>query len=380
MDCQRRLSLVEQLPNDCMGCVLSFLFLHELNALSLSSPRLNQASIESTHLYTSADGAFMSERQLKAIISKFKSLQVLYLHGLASIGDALFDILNGATTTLREIYLYDCCLSCWSSTTLTLDNLTHLTIAGGSIRADLESFVSSNHLQSVTIGQCTSLRDEHIHDLCHQLQTTLVDLSLNQCLKLHSPRIQGSSLKHLSLKGCFAMEELPDFDCPMLKSLSLSFCFQLKGACIQNVTNQLEYLTNLSLVKCPLLTSLSIHSSSLQSCDVSLSNNLQNLTLHCASLLHLDTVSCTSLQEVTIVSSSLVTLNLSMLPMNELELHTPALVNLRLCGCQRLTDSHVHIHAPILLEVDICGTSVTPELHFLANVSNVKQDGVSTLL
>lgn len=379
MDCRRNLSLIEQLPSDCMGSVLSFLFLHELNSLSLSSSRLNQATIETTHLYTSANEAFVSENQLESLVSKFKSLKVLYLHGLAPVGDALFDILNGAATTIREIHLYDCCLSCWSSTTLTLDHLTHLTIAGGSIRADLESFVSSNHLQSVTIGQCTSLRDEHIHDLCYRLKKTLEDLSLNQCLKLHSPKIQGSSLRHLNLKGCFAMEDLPDFDCPLLTSLSLSFCFQLKGACIQNLMNQLEHLTDLSLVMCPLLTSLSIHSSSLQSCDISLSNNLQDLNLHCNLLLHLDTVSCTSLREVTIVSSSLTALNLSMLPMNELELHTPALVNLRLCGCQRLTDSHVHIYAPKLMEADICGTSLASELLFLKHVSHVKH-GVSTLL
>jgi hypothetical protein len=376
----RLASLLEELPPDCTRSVLSFLFLDDLQSLSLSSSLMKRASTDTTHLFTSADGALMSERRLRSLLRRYAGLNVLKLHGLAPVGDELFGILNQASSTLKEIYLYDCCLSFWCPTALDLDHLTHVTIAGGSIRAEFGSVIKSNSLQALSIAQCASLGDEHLFDMGQRLKTTLEILSLKQCLQVKEPKIQCDALRHLSVLGCFALKDLPEFRCPRLTSLCLSFCFRLEGGLIQKVVNQLDHLTDLTLINCPRLTDLTIQSPTLKACCVSLSNNLRELALYCEALAHLDTVSCATLETVRVVSSSLSTLNLSMLPLVDLDLCTPALVELRLSGCEKLRNSRVQIHGPSLREVDICGTQLSHGLHFLKHVPTIKRSGATTTI
>jgi hypothetical protein len=369
-------SLLEGLPPDCTRGVLSFLFLDYLLSLSLSSSLMKRASTDATHLFTSANGALMSERQLRSLLRRYGRLNVLKLHGPAPVGDELFGILNQAScaSNLKEIYLYDCCLSYWCPTALDLDHLTHVTIAGGSIRAEFGSVIKSNSLQSLSIAQCASLGDQHLFDMSQRLKTTLETLYVKQCLQVRKPRIQCDALRHLSLLGCFALKDLPDFRCPRLVSLCLSFCFRLEGSLIQNVVNQLDHLTDLTLVNCPHLTALTIQSSTLKACNVSLSHRLRDLFLDCDALTYIDTVSCATLETVTVVSSKLSTLNLSMLlSLVELDLSTPALIELRLCGCEKLVDSRVRIHGPSLRELDICGTQLSHGLPFWKHIPIIRR-------
>ncbi len=365
---------LEEMPPDCMKCILIYLCLCDLQSLSLSSSQLYHTSRDATHLFMSSH-ALMDQRRLQSILLKYKSLNVLHLHGLASVGDALFDVINHTVaTTVREIYLSGCSISphC-QTTTLKLDNLTHLKISGGSLPINFGTLLSSNHqLQYFAIGPCFSLRDCDIGHLFCQRHSVLETLYLHQCYRLKAPKIQVPALRHLQLMGCVALEDLPDFDCPQLTSLNLTFCYRLEGVVIQKLIQSLgESLIHLSLVRGPLLTSLNIHSPTLQSCNVSLSNNLRDLALYCHSLQSLNTVACSSLEKVTIVSSAMEALNLSTLPrLRELDLHLPALVQLRLSGCQHLVDGHVHVHAPALQEVDIGGTRLSPRL--FAHVPKLK--------
>ena len=321
------LSHLELLGQDTLNCIMSYMYLDELAVLALVSHRLHRSISDTTHLYMcdspmsrssvrtqqpsqvssssssslsthssssssqqrserrmAVPESHMSEKGLRKLLQRFQSLNVLHLHGLAAVGDNLFSILNQSPTAgkLHRISLHGCCLSYWCPTKLELENLTHVTISGGSIRVDFGSFIasSSSQLKALSIGQCSSLRDDKVSDMSHKLQHQLEELSLHQCLRVKKPVLQFSKLTRLNLMGCFALADMPRFDCPSLETLVLSFCFQLDGRIIQNVVDSLHNIRNLSLVKCPGMTRLRLQNyRHLETLNVSLSNNLQRLDL-----------------------------------------------------------------------------------------------------
>ena len=306
-----QLSPLEEFGQDVMNTMLSFLYLDEFQTLSTVSKRMNDAVTYTSHIHMSdaaipqsqhvqqqqqqhrRSEAHLTEDGLRKLLRRFRSLNVLTLYGLAPVGDHLFSILNESPTahTLHRLSLHGCCLSYWCPTTLQLQNLTHVTVTGGSIRVAFGSFFasSSDHLQSLSIGQCSSLRDENVTDMVVGLQDQLQQLTLHQCLRVKKPTLRFSRLTQLNLLGCFSLSDLPDFDCPSLTLLVLSFCFQLDGSVIQRVVNRLPQLEHLGLVKCPGLIRLELtHNPLLQRLNVSLSNNLQYLQLHCPKLVQLE--------------------------------------------------------------------------------------------
>jgi hypothetical protein len=378
-------SPLEQMPPDLMKNILSYLFLDDFDALNLVSHRLREAVTWADHVYMNERSmrashhheAHMTAAVMRKLLQRYESLNVLHLYGLAAVGDHLFSILNESASaqTLQRISLHGCCLSYWCPTSLQLKHLTHVTIMGGSIRVAFGSFITTSlQLKSLAIGQCSSLRDENVRDITERLKHTLESLSLHQCLRVKKPILQFENLTSLSLMGCFALSDLPKFHCPMLKSLCLSFCFHLEGAVIQQIVDSLEHMEHLTLIKCPRLVELTICSETLQTTNVSLSNQLRTLHLSCPQLSKLEAASCTALTSFSLQSHSIQELQLTMLPVfANAHVASESLQRLLLAGCQGLVDAH--IRCPNLAFMDICGTPLSPEC--FARVQVVKHGGSS---
>lgn len=384
-----RHALLEEVAPDVMKNVFSYLFLDELDILSLVSKRINEGVAGADHLHMnqsiirtsngSSHEAHITEAGMRKLLQRYDSLNVLHLHGLAAVGDNLFSILNESPSarTLHQISLHGCCLSYWCPTSLQLQHLTHVTITGGSIRVAFGSFITSSlKLQSLTIGQCSSLQDENVKDITSRLRSTLETLSLHQCLRVKKPVLQFDKLTSLNLMGCFALSDLPNFHCPALKSLALSFCFRLDGGLIQRIVDSLPEIEHLTLVKCPLLRELKIFSDTLQTLNVSLSNNLEILALCTPGLQTLEATSCTSLRSFQLDSKCIQELKLTMLPLQNAHVASPSLTKLKLSGCDGLVDAQ--LLCPNLDFVDICGTPLSPNL-FRGKVKFLKH-GVTTTM
>lgn len=390
-------SKLENLPKDCMNVTLSFLYLDEFCILSRVSRRFFEAVSRTSHLYMSnsplgrsnnseRDSPVVTRRQavpeahinqngLRTLLQRFQSLSVLHLHGLAGVGDSLFSVLNESPTasTLKQISLNGCYLSYWCPTALELDNLTHVNISGGSIRSAFGSFTSSSNLQSLAIGQCSSLRDEHIIEMAYRLHNQLEHLSLHQCLRVKKPQLQFERLKTLKLMGLFSLTNLPKFSCPNLRELSISFCLGLENKVIQKIVSSLPYLEQLSLVKCPLLRSLEIRSPTLKTLNLSLSNSLEILEIICENLSILEMVSCKSLKSVQMASNRVKGLNFSLLSIEKLNVNSSSLQKLKLSGCLKLPKDHCVLQCPGLETVDISGAHSSLEEKFAeTNVQVIK--------
>ena len=260
----------------------------------------------------------VSDQILTRLLSRYQNLRTLHLSGMGAIGDSLFSILNRvkAARYIQSLSLDGVSLTYWCQDALQLENLQELRIASCSIRASLQLLVGVSNagnggqlsstsgngseensttrtrnttrststttstttisqqpriskLQSLSISQGSSLRDDQLRALLTHLNGTLKNLSLTQCLRLRSPRIAMEQLEKLNLMGSFALQDLPALQCPMLRSLNLSFCFRLSNDSIRSIVNALSsQLEELVLAKCLLLQDLSLESKTLQNLDI----------------------------------------------------------------------------------------------------------------
>lgn len=380
---------LEELSPDTADILLSFLSMPDYAALSLVSKRMHACVTAATHLHMPpttvpsitdrkenipAQLAPQSvlrfdENSLRRLLERYESLNVLELKGLAAVGDNLFKVLNdsSASSTIHRLELEGVSLTYWCHDKLDLPNLKHLRISGASIRASLASLFGTR-LQSLSIGLCASIRDDQVQELVH-LNPALVNLELQQCLRIKKPTIAFDEVQRLSLMGCFGLGDLPRFHCPKLRHLDLSFCFRLPNKCIQSIVDGLENLEELTLVKCPTLTTLTIASESIRVINLNYSNNLQTLRLCCPNLVHLENVACSSLSTLIIDDAlSLTSLHLSHLPLTRLEVTSPMLRRLNLANCREL--NHCCIRCPRLEMVNV-KNSRTVALRFCREVREV---------
>jgi hypothetical protein len=306
---------MEELPQDATNTMLSFLTYPDYQELSLVSKRLHDIVSHASHLFMmdSFSSSYtrlslladigkrplemhLDEARLRRLLKRYPSLNVLHLHGLAGVGDNLFAVLNEspASSTITQLSLHGCSLSYWCPNSLALANLRHIRISGGSIRAAFGSLLSAcSSLQSLSIGQCSSLRDENIADLVQSLCDKLENLSLHQCLRVKNPVLQFDNLQSLNMMGCFALTNFPRFRCPTLQRLDLSFCFRLDGPRIRNVVQALPVLQELVLVKCPGIENFIIEDApELKTINISLCSNLRHLELHCPKLIYVEVSFC----------------------------------------------------------------------------------------
>jgi hypothetical protein len=393
---------LETLPCDAMNLVLSFLRFSDFSSMSQVSRVTNLVVTYSSHLFmedldqyrtseysgcenanvasvahAQPDLVRLDERSLQRLLERFKSLRVVELSGLAPVGDSLFRILNrsAAAKTIQSLSLNGVSLTYWCPDTLNLTNLHHLRITRGSIRVSLKSLFRSDsfNLKSLSIGQCSSLRDAQVADMVERLGHSLTCLSLNQCLRIHSLTLQFKNLGRLSLMGCFALSALDRFSCPALKTLDLSFCFRLDTNEIHKALSDTPLLEELILVKCPALTQLELDRTPLlRILNVNFCHKLHSLRALTPSLERLETLGCTGL-EILVMDAThakkLLALNLSVLPaLTRLEVCARHLQCLDLAGCRRL-DS-VSLDCPALHTVNLRG-SRTVALRFCKSVRRV---------
>jgi hypothetical protein len=391
---------IESISTDTMNVLLSFLNFDDYLSLSLVSKQFNRAISRASHLVmeepsestsgkvTDYSNSSMADRQrgetirfdqdrLRQLLVRYQSLNVLHLSGLAAVGDDLFSILNEAPAAFKitSLSLHTISLSYWCPNALELSNLRELNISGGVIRAALGKLLGaatdgvSSNLQSLSIKQCSSLRDEHVTDMVRRLDGTLTSLSLHQCLRVKKPILRLEKLQHLSLMGCFALSDLPKFSCPALLSLDLSFCFRLSTERIQKIVETIPALEELRLIKCPCLHTLVLRSKSLRVLNANFCDSLVTLKLTCPRLERLENVGCMSLDTVMMdQANTLQALNLSGQPVTRLELHAVNLSLLNLSGC-RLLD-RCTIHAPNLNVVKVVGSRMVA-LRFCKSVRQV---------
>ena len=326
------LSQLESLPSDAMNVVLSCLTCDEFQRLSILSKRLTEAVSNSSHLYMNAHSYTSSsssspqqnmlhpttemrhphphtmthrrsveflhpEDDLRRLLGRFHCLNSLHLQGLAEVGDEVVSIINEspAADTITHIFLHGCALSYSFSESFQLKNLQHVTICGGKIRARLFSLLQdSHHLQSLSIGQCSAMRDVQVSDIANQT-FQLESLTLQQCVRLRQPVFKFPKLETLNLSGSFGLTSLPHFACPNLKELDISFCVLLSGEKIQAIVSELPLLEELVMVKCTGVQSLNLSSKILRSLNLSFCI-LTELRLHCPKLqaLKVSAIFCSS--------------------------------------------------------------------------------------
>lgn len=229
---------------------------------------------------------------------------------------------------------------------------------------------NKNHsLKTLFLGQCSSLRDDHVRDIGRRHELSFTELLLYQCLRVKKPELRFERLERLSLMGCFALTDLPNFYCPTIRFLDLSFSFRLSDVVIQAVLQSLPQLEEMQLTKCPNLESLALESYCIRAINVDYCNNLKTLKLRCPSLERLHNVGCSNLYTVLIdEAETLESLNFSMLPITRLEVFACNLRRLNLSGCRRL--DHCNIHCPSLEKVNVRG-SRTVALRFCKEVREV---------
>ena len=425
------LSLFECLPTDDMNVVLSFLTYYEFRCLAILSKRMNDAVAHTSNLHVNAMSSSSSsvssvsfavpnrstsstqdasqhrhERQspapvmahgqlrtlatkqsqskddLRMLLNKYQSLNVLELQSgclVGGIGDDIVTILNESpsSNTLTSLSLYGCSLSYWCTESFHLPNLQHLTLCGGSIRCtriDLILQSSIQNLRSLSIGQCSSLRDDTIEQLVqlfrshnHRGLNDTVVAAARSHLTLpmdhnsrsfsnknignghnritasgmsqiryspisvpggHSQQVEGESqynpsapqqqLQQLSLQQCIRIQS-PVFDFPSLTHLSLVGCFSLRSLPKFKCPN----LQLLDVSFCIRLTSDVIEQAILQSSPSSSS---------CPKLHSLIMVKCTGITKLSFNSQSLQHLNISYCnKLTELQMDCPSLQHLEVC-------------------------------------------------
>lgn len=391
---------LEDMPRDAMNVLLSFLTLPSYHAMALVSKRIQASISKASHLFMedpsiqnrrvstltnfltpcrpgSTRTIRFDERYFHRMIQRFGSLRVLELNGISPVGDSLFRILNEspAADTIQSLSLDGVNLTYWCPDRLELPHLEHLRITGGSIRTSLKNIFSGNlSLKSLSIGQCSSLRDSQVSDMATNLGHCLRHLSLHQCSRIKKPVLRFENLERLSLMASFALTDLPRFSCPTLRVLDLSFCIRVHSSEVQKLVATLPLLEELLLVKCVGLESLALHDDInplLRVVNVAYSPQLHTLRMVCSSLESLLTSGCLSLTTLLMDANQapLIYLNISVLPaLVRLDLVSLHLQTLHLANCRRLNE--VSVHCPALQTVNVSG-SRTVALRFCKSVRRV---------
>jgi hypothetical protein len=371
---------LDVLPRDALDVILSFLELDSYVILRPLSKQLRESVRNASHLrFPESDvlnGGFRkrfvnfssyrpSSTSLTKLLHNFASLTELHLNTVHVLGDDLVAVLNAAPAalTIETMSIADPNLTYWCTDPLAFPRLRNLRFARGSIRSSLSLLLrETRNLKCLIFEHCCPIRDDQVRAVASLLGDSLVDLKLLQCLRLQSPVLRFSKLTRLSLMGCYHLEKLPEFACPALRYLNLSFIFRLTSAQVQTVLASLPCLRELIMTKCPSLSNLSVVSSSLEILDVQFCNNLHALRLRCPRLRQLDTHGCDGIQTLIVATKALENLSVAGLPVRRLEIYAPFLQTLNVSGCRRLDHcvircsrlETVHYHGSRLVALRFC--------------------------
>lgn len=352
---------LENLPEDAVDLLLSFLSMDDYTRLSAVSTRVRTLVSEASHLLmedtildptlSPKDKSFkvfvrlsLDQSRLHKILRRFHSLNVVRLENLSEVGDKLLSIINAApsASNLNSLVVSGANLTYWCVDSFELPNLKKLTIAGGSVRTSISSLVgSTSQLESLTIDRSNFVRDDQIMDVTGRMYGSLKYLQLRQCLRIRSPVLCLANLKSLRLIGCFGLTGLPHLDCPNLSHLDLSFCFHMESNAVHAAIEALPNLECLQLVKCPRLEHLTISSDKLRVLNMQMSRNVRFCKLQCPLLEQLETAGCRGLQSLILGSTEMRVLDLSSLPLTRLELYVRNLKYLDVSCCRQLDQTLV---------------------------------------
>ena len=118
---------------------------------------------------------------------------------------------------------------------------------------------------------------------------------------------------------------------------------------------------------------LTLEHSQLAVIDASLCTELAGLHLQCGALTDLNAAVCSALAEVRLCSQSMQRLDLSLLPLTQLEVDGSSLRELNLRGNNSLTSAGITLLAPSLTELDVRGTTVNAHALRLHSTCKYKQ-------
>mmetsp|Transcript_2806 Transcript_2806/g.7779 ORF Transcript_2806/g.7779 Transcript_2806/m.7779 type:complete len:361 (-) Transcript_2806:710-1792(-) len=288
---------LDLLPTDSMDIILSFLCQPDHAAIETISANLyHTVSVSSTLRMTTQ----LVVGEIDGLLRRHRQLNTLHLQGAARAGDEIVDKINKApcSNMLEDLSLGGSTLSYWCLTSLCLPNLHTLELKGGSIRMSIADLIrdSCGSLRRLRIRQSSALRDGTIHDISSISRPKLEELCIKHCARLCTPTIRFDELRRLALVGGFGLVRFPEFQCPKLQCLDLSFCVKLSSKALAQVLLTVPELETLKLVKC---------------------SSLQSLDLHGSKVRHVDLTCCDGLKEAHIASESMRSIIVSIFKLNQ---------------------------------------------------------------
>lgn len=335
------------------------------------------------------------KQQYTNLFQRFRHLRTLILNDLSSMQDSILPIINTSPSavSLKHLELHGVRilkdghalnLRGNGDTGDTSARLRHVALSGTlfcSYQNVLKSFTTSPDLQYLELSGCRLLTDADIQSLIatrthlfHQtnIRDQLQALSLSNSSQLTKPVFEFGALRSLDLSNCPKLKNLPSIACPNLVDLNLSYCTSLVDRAVSSVLSNCPLLKSLNLCACNGLRKLVLESDSLVRLDVGLCCELVTIEISCDCLESLKIGICNKLERFGFNGAFLKEVDLSMLPMSELEIVAPSLQDLMLSGCFKLSNSGVQCKCPKLKNLDICGTNLSSK-HFRKH-SNMKMN------
>jgi hypothetical protein len=350
--------------------------------LRKSLPNINNmdpisAAIIIPRMPTTNSHPFMTETTLTHILSRFQNASTIKLHHLSHMGNAFLYIIHNATfhRTLVHVEFHNVQMI-HNLTTLSLSlpgqvlrhfhHLEHLVLHGtifSTYTSTLQYLICSPYLKILKLSGCRQLKDDDVWTMMTRLRSKLQILSLDNASKVIAPKIQSDTIHTLDLHQCIRLKLMTGIQCPNLLRIDLSYCSSIANGQIEALIRHSPHIQHLDLKACTGISNLILYSTSLKDIDLSLCTMLTNLTLDCTLLELCELGMCLKLKELFLKSDVIQGIDLSMLLLKQITIHTPRLVMLNLSGCYKLTTENVQLlHCCKLVDVDICETLLPSDI------------------
>lgn len=399
-----------------------------------SSSSSSSSKKEKQHITT----ALTDVMRLTNLLRKFRNLRTIRLHDASSMGGNFIPIINQCHAKSSLVHLE------FHNVRMLKDDgdvnglhllkipapmphaqefhrLSHVELHGTLFCSYkvLKSFTMSDNLHTLKFSGCRALVDRDVEDIvtrrsspppppppssCRHTSThahartrtrpvtgkALKILSLENCSKLLSPRIQSQSLEVLSLAKNPLLRNLSGVHCPNLIELDLSFCSSLGNGAVEQLLFQTSssssscaspcpYIQKLNLSGCRGFRKLCIRSDTMKDLNLGMCSMMQHATIVCPKLTSLNIGMCVELQALRLELDGMEDIDLSMLPIKHLYLYAPSARRLNLSGCCRLMADGAggveYMKCPNLMAVDICGTNLSADFFQVREKTKVKAGG-----
>ncbi len=395
--------------------------IHNLDPISSVTYNTRRASLPASILSSSSQKNKKEEKEfeltdvmrLTNLLRKFQNLRTIRLCDVSSMEDNFIPIINQfyrhANSSLVRLECHNVRIVKDGGHLLYSfpnNRLSHMELHGTMFCSYkvLKSFTMSDNLQTLKLSGCRALVDLDVEDIVtrtsksssssftspmkvgdintntqnigtgtRNTRKVLNHLSLENCSKLLSPRIQSQSLERLSLSKNPLLRNISGVHCPNLIELDLSYCSSLGAGAVEALLQTSSYLQKLNLSGCRGFDELCISSQHMSDLDLGMCM-MHRATIACPELTSLNIGLCVKLQTLRLELDTIKEIDLSMLPLKELHLYAPSTSKLNASGCCRLVDIE-RMECPNLMNVDICGTSLNAETFQVHGKTKVKAGG-----